>query len=59
MIQEYEYMQKVKTVSGISPYFTLKIYVKHTKAKSVTEKAQRRITNNNYFLKNLFKNASF
>jgi len=33
-------------------------YVKYKKVKSITEKAQRRITNNNYFLKP-FKQCQF
>ena len=50
-----------KTVSWRSSPFILKmyVYIKYTKAKSITEKTQRCITNNNYFLKNLFKQRQF
>jgi hypothetical protein len=54
-------MQKLKTVSWISPHFRLQIYVyvKYKNVKSITEKAQGLITNNNSFFKNLFKKYQF
>jgi hypothetical protein len=55
MIQEYEYMLKIKTVSWISPHFRLQmyVYVKYKKVKSITVKAQVLITNNNNFSKKI------